>query len=684
MESDISPEMETEAQAAFRQAIVARVLFDRPEIDARTAAALQKVGLLQDAEAHKVPNDLSAILREPDHPKRVDLGVGPLLFVTDGPKQRAVVDVKEHLVSPFREIRAAALAFFQDVEQKLSDSLTPRTKSALRQAEQDLAADDHVKWREAGLGLRDALEDDWLCSLEGARQSLRAKFDDGIDTYLTRVIRPTLSSLDSITMEVRGPADESQRLGERLQGIAKEAKDLGEALDLFYRSFGYLPFSSDLSLPGVLKVWEANHGALPDAWDSLWEWANKIDSPLPRYYVCQCFVSQPDRIPEGKHADLWRELLEIVDFRQGEKSTNRWCEPWNALCELARHFCMQLEFQRQGQYGEGITAFSWWLAKRTLGLFGTSPENLKAIRETTIQSEWVLSSHVWQLFHPLVTASSLRCVTLSLAYPWSRAMLCGMGASLPRLRMETMSASDRERLRTIMQGLLVVLPADQQETPTQPVYGFDHPSLEVIGAWLEIERDEPKNAMIRGVLPAVEKLTTTAGFAEEMRGVSDRDPASQMVIMQALKARAYSGNAPVEEIWKILSKEHTRHHFFQSLSLELINLAVDSLLEVAVHQGGKWATHLPHFFAMECEIAKGDSDRRELLFAAVVLSSGCFDSVSAINRLLRGQHRHSLTKEADYWRKRHEEIWALVPPWVQARIRAMLSALPAAAETQPE
>jgi len=676
MESDVSPEKEAEFRAAFRHAIASRVLLNRRELDARTATVLQKEGIFENLDSPKLSEDLPAILGNPEHMRRADMGIGPLLFVTEGPKQRAVIDVKDLLLSTLPDVRSAALEFFLDMVRKQSDFVTPKTQSALKRAELQLAADDGVLWREAGLGLRDAVEEDWLCNLEGARQSFRAEFDEGIAVHLTRVMRPTVSSLDSIAMVICGPADEPKRLQEQLGSIVKDSKDFGAALGVFYESLGYLPLSLASSLPKVLRAWEAEHGQVRNIWECLWEWADRIDSPLPRYYVCQCFIDQPSRIPEGRHGDFWHEIAEIADYRQNEKSLNGWSEAWKAVCELARHFCMHLEFQSQGQYGEGIAAFSWWLARRTTGLFSTAYENIGLAREITIQSELAISSEIRLLSRPMVTPSALRCVTLNLASPWSRAILCEMGPSLAVLRPEAMAAGDRDRLSGIIEGLPAILPSSERELPGGHVYGFENPSSESVRAWMEHGGNDPRKEVVLALLPAIEKLNTPEGLAEAVRESPDDNVASQDLVMHALRVFAFMGTAPAKELWEILSNEKTRRNFFKKLSLDAINAAIDALIEVAGQRGEKWTTHLQHFFAMECEAAVGDQSRRELLFAGVILASACFDSVSAIDRLLKGQHKHAFKVEADYWRKRYEDVWTLVPAWVQARFRAMLSALP--------
>ena len=81
MPDDITPERLAEAKIAFRRAMMAGVLSDRPHIDMRTGAALQVAGLLQDAEQTDVPTSLCEILQEHDDPRRVDVGPGPLLFI---------------------------------------------------------------------------------------------------------------------------------------------------------------------------------------------------------------------------------------------------------------------------------------------------------------------------------------------------------------------------------------------------------------------------------------------------------------------------------------------------------------------------------------------------------------------------------------------------------------------------
>jgi hypothetical protein len=83
---------------------------------------------------------------------------------------------------------------------------------------------------------------------------------------------------------------------------------------------------------------------------------------------------------------------------------------------------------------------------------------------------------------------------------------------------------------------------------------------------------------------------------------------------------------------------------------------------------------LPHYYALELEKAE-DPEKKKALFTCVIYSSLCGNTVSAIQRLLKGENRHNYQGEVDNWRERLEDIQKWAPELVKARIRPILAVL---------
>jgi hypothetical protein len=163
--------------------------------------------------------------------------------------------------------------------------------------------------------------------------------------------------------------------------------------------------------------------------------------------------------------------------------------------------------------------------------------------------------------------------------------------------------------------------------------------------------------------------------ADSLKAMAKSVPSMQRFIACDLLVRAYTGEVPLDAVWEWVSGKEWIREVLLTVDLDALGLLLDALHEIQVQHGDKWASHLPHIFAIACEEAIEDSHRREVLFGATVLSSMVSDLVSAIQRLLHARHKQRLQAEVDHWRTQLRELQKLSPPWIAARMRATLASL---------
>jgi len=83
---------------------------------------------------------------------------------------------------------------------------------------------------------------------------------------------------------------------------------------------------------------------------------------------------------------------------------------------------------------------------------------------------------------------------------------------------------------------------------------------------------------------------------------------------------------------------------------------------------------LPHYIAELCE-KTDDEERRRHLFFYVLYTSLASDTVSAVRRLLRGDHKAKFLGLAKEYRDRVEATRSEYPPWVAGKIRSLIANL---------
>jgi hypothetical protein len=148
------------------------------------------------------------------------------------------------------------------------------------------------------------------------------------------------------------------------------------------------------------------------------------------------------------------------------------------------------------------------------------------------------------------------------------------------------------------------------------------------------------------------------------------------VVGLALRAASFSDNVAATPIWEAFSDPQWRRAVLAQGSPRAVELMTEAALElVARDQDHDWRSYLPHFLAIAADDESNSSEGRKILFDLIVLVSISVDSVSAIERLLRGLGRNHYAEVAKGWREKIERITPHAPAWIAARMRGMKAVL---------
>jgi hypothetical protein len=207
----------------------------------------------------------------------------------------------------------------------------------------------------------------------------------------------------------------------------------------------------------------------------------------------------------------------------------------------------------------------------------------------------------------------------------------------------------------------------------QPVYGFDRQIWEVAEEWASRTTDPEIQEFLAVMAPAARIFCQPSTVIDALRRMPVSGEAEHMMVVGALYAVAYNGNAPVEEIWNLLNDDTWRENVLQNSSERALQALAKVCTDILSRVGGKWRVQLPHLFASACEKAI-DAERRELLFDLTVTMCLISTTDSAIHRLLR-RPAASIVQAAKAWRERLSKISPSLSPWARARIRGVTAAL---------
>jgi hypothetical protein len=229
-----------------------------------------------------------------------------------------LVELPVLLFSEIPDVRKSALECLEQMIHINSLAITPKTESVFKKSLKPLMSDEPNEWRRAAVTLCDALTDDVLIALQGARQSLESEaiIQDSLNLYVPKVLQPSISSLDSISLDISDPENEHDQMAKVIREVIAKANSLTDVCVGYYKKLGYLPLAPRYGMAEVIKRWLAAHPDT-DAWTEVWGWVDAALGPVPRYHACCVFISHPELVPQGRLPDLWNEILNVV--RESDK-----------------------------------------------------------------------------------------------------------------------------------------------------------------------------------------------------------------------------------------------------------------------------------------------------------------------------------------------------------------------------
>jgi hypothetical protein len=645
-------------------------------IGLRTLRVLQDLDLF-DGQAPPFGEGIDiSMLTDPDHPRRQKLSAGPLLlYITEGKEPEGlVVELPMLFLSDSLEIRRAALKILEEMTQRETLRVTPKTSGILATIRTPVLSGKESEWRPAAVALFDGLNDDVLIALQGVRQCIESNtvLQEHLNSYVPRVLKPSISSVESLRMVIRNPESEHDELAKTIEEIGTEAITLVGACQAYYEKLGFLPLAPQFGLSQVVQKWISRHPNV-DAWTQLWDWANAASGPVPQYHVCCVFVLHPELVPEGKLPVLWSEILNVIDESDRKEAEEDKDEAFALRCDLVRHYMCHLEAHLPDTDSANISCFAWWLSEQVTKILPDELEAVHFYRENWISRASNVSSHIWLAASSHTQGSFLRYMTFAVHSPWAVSLLSAMGAKLGELAPEEQSNEVRERFqKALVHHLLSSMPFSV-EKPRDSTYMLELPLSELVLKWAKHLPEEERESLEQ-LVAACETLQTAEGLCKALRQIGDSPLVNQVVVAHALKMSALRDPMACEGVWDIVSDTQWRLDALGSVEDHVLGLLVEAFITLLVANRGKWFSWLPHYIAELCE-RTDDEERRRHLFLYVLHTSLASGTVSAVRRLLRGENKDRFVSLVNEYREQVEAMRSECPPWVAGKLRGLMSNL---------
>ena len=645
-------------------------------IGPRTLRVLQDFDLF-DGETPPIGEGVDlAVLSDQQHARRRNLPDGPLvayLSEVDESELR-IIELPILLFSDDLDVRQTALECIENMLVQDSMAVTSRTATMLEDSRDALVSENPEEWRPAAVSVCDALYDDVLVALHGVRQCLESEpvIEYGLNLYQPKLIHPSVTSVDSISLPIGHPERDHGALAKLLSGMIVSASSLVELCGEYLANLGFLPLAPPYGLAAVVSKW-LDSNPRGDPWHEVWAWANAESSPIARYHACSVFVLLPELIPDGKLPYLWSEVLKVVQGSARKGTDFPDYELWELRRDLARHYSSHFEAHLPDGDGASIGCFAWWFAEQVAALFPANARAAKFYRENWIKPALQLSGLIWLASSAPIERSFLRYITFSVQSPWATALLTLMGEHLGELAPTEQSEDVQVRFHEALLFSTFSSMPFPIKTPNDPTFAQECSIADTVLKWNEYQAEEHRKDL-QMLFDMSQALGTTDGLCDALRKIGESEPPVQTAVCTALKAKVYNDSTVADGIWEVISDVDWREKVLGSVDHLVQELLIDSLIMLMVNNRGKWLSHLPHYIAELCE-KEVDEERRSVLFIFVIHTSLASDSVSAVRRLLRGEKKAMFVECVKDFRARVEAIRPESPPWVAGKLRGLMASL---------
>lgn len=644
-------------------------------IELQDVARMQAAGLYDIAEvSHTDPAVLDLILSGLTGDDILS-HQGPYLFhFSKGDKSKTFAF---ELINGFFEadhaIRIALYNFFVK-GQLLNIVLDKSTLLELSSLEEKLSQTELTVWQSAAISCVEIIQSDLNYHLQAVKQSMQFRYDEGVNSHFNellhlsdRTLLRTLSIADEKLSSHRVlVADRSANF----TNLASIAQVCGTYLD----SFTYLPIG-EISFAEFLFQWLDLRPRNIDVWSEVWGWARARGDVPSIYSACTIFISRPFLIPKDKACELF-DIIDVIACGKFSLSSDKTENNVRLFRQnLARHFTSFIKLRHPGASELVVGNSSWFLSHELAQMVGDSVQSLEYFQNVFLQRSEGISSRT-SLQANVIGDSLLAILTRSKVDPWSFSILSLLDRHDSIFTSLDENDKRLERLQGLVSGLILSACAFAKIQPDELQLNIKHNGIiNLAGRLSTIGNNLEYLSGLQELFKNCEELLVEEKFLHSFQSIFKNSMADQFFFFNI--AKVFSGQKHVSflKVWKIISDDNWLSEFFENASIDLSS-SLFEVISAGTRSGpGQWVIGGSHIFAIACEKQKSSPEKASAMFLLTVLACVQSSSVSAIDRLLKGQNFGTLSEAVG------EAIILLspdpadVPPWVIGRMRSVKVAL---------
>lgn len=667
MKSEIVASEVDRVHQVFMGRIARAVLPESGGIDPRDALVLMECDVISERPSVESRDSIQD-LRQAVMPAAND-SLGPLLFFIKAGGSRSVVRVRNLLLDGRPEIRAVGIAHLENTF-ALPGLSTHRTRQEFDRLRPALLTSDPKGWRRAAINLVDAVDDDWLLSLAGVRQSQNPGLQEVWSEYVTMVLRPSLASVTACWPPILCAGLHAESMDQQAEAWQAAGNHPLALYAAYLEAVGHLPLGGRRSLSGVLL--RINGVAPSEAVGAeLLDWATNHGSPFARYHACEAVMSGWTSLAARDRSRAAEWFWEVVLAPQDCVAAQGGCAAAGLMAQLARYYLHYLEVRLPSDHGEAIAAMAWWMAMRMMTVIESGAVRQRAFGEQLAHANGSIATDIWNLVAPPTSPSILHWLTAFGPSPWAVSLLAAVAAEEDAQWLLTGPGPGtlEERVHALIAIAMQVanLDLDDDHDP----YRMSNGARRMLGWIANHEPDETQRAILKGWSEPID-WTPPDSLTKALEGVEQKDVHVQRWLCHAIRQRVAVGALAGDDLWGIVSSDNWKRSSWQSIDRSAAQALGCALIDDAVRRRPEWAPHLVHLFAEMAEQRAGSEEDRQAFFGLVLRGSCAMNVSSAICRLLRGQAGHRFRPLATIVRGNFEQVLHQAGGWAAGRLRAVL------------
>jgi len=676
---------ETDESKAVLRRMFGIAVGDADQASYRFLPVGEKLGLVLSGEQPAAPpaDDLKA-MTEPTHPRRVDVGPGPFLFLKGLDETKREISVSfmpETVLAHQAEVRRTGIDFLET--EARGCFLSSQNEGLLEECAGEVVEQTSAKWVSVASRLFGSVAVDFQLNAAGYKQSLIGNYKEGRQRCFPLMLAPSVDSLLSVHDDGYRFLTKPEELTNELRERVPRGAAILEFLDCYETLVGHIPLCEPLDLGSQLREWLSDSSQTGQIWDALWAWvASARNNPWRTYHACRAIITCPEWIPEGRTTEFWEKAGSIIALLRENPDASSEVQLWLLRSRLAAHYLRYLEVNSVAIDPARLVTVAWWAAGKAADslTFGmpVDPQTMAEIKAWLAGPlppnfwKWTLT---WGMTRTCVSCSAPRYVTLSLQHPWAIAFLTALGRKIDRLHLEQTTAEQRECL-TLSYGLsLLLAPSAIVRQPERSLWEWDKPLREAATRWIEALPESERSEGLVHALHLAES-TATDKAADQLLGLlADADAKNALLMAMMVRTLCFCRDGFAQSVWDRLHDDSWWAKCTASLPPDAIAVLGDALAELQGMTGGRWYLELPYLWLTAVEANINDPKRLECLLAVFMDSSLAAMTASPIQRLLRSEHLPKVRNLLVEARNRLTELLAVVDRRFAGPLRDILSSL---------